>query len=75
MSMALEKVLEAARQLSPIERRELAARLLAEIPRPRLSDEEIERNREVVRRTRGTIKGLDRATLISLAEDEEYCGY
>lgn len=75
MSTILENVLEAARQLSPNERRELAAKLLAETARPGLSDDEIERNREIVRRTRGTIKGIDRQTLISIAEDEEYCGY
>ncbi len=75
MSGTLENVLEAARQLPATERRQLAERLLAETPRTPLSDGEIQRNREIVRRTRGTIKGLDRATIISLAEDEEYCGY
>lgn len=75
MNATLENVLEAARQLPPTERRELAERLLAETPRIPLSDEEIRRNREIVRRTRGTIKGLDRETIISIAEDEEYCGY
>jgi hypothetical protein len=75
MSATLDNVLEAAKQLPPAERRELAERLLAETPRASLSAEEIERNQEIVRRTFGTIKGLDRETIISIAEDEEYCGY
>ena len=29
----------------------------------------------IVEETRGTIKGLDRETIIWLAEDEELCGY
>jgi hypothetical protein len=75
MSVTLENILEAARQLPPTERRELAERLLAETPRTPLSAEEIERNLAIVDRTWGTIKGLDRETIISIAEDEEYCGY
>lgn len=30
---------------------------------------------EAVERTRGSMKGLDRDTIIWLAEDEELCGY
>lgn len=75
MSATLENVLEAARQLPPAERRELAERLLAENPPASLSAAEIERNLAIVDRTWGTIKGLDRETIISIAEDEEYCGY
>lgn len=30
---------------------------------------------EIVEKTRGVIKGLDRETLIRIAEDEEFCGY
>ncbi len=75
MSQSLQEVLDAARQLPLDEQRELASKLLSETARPSLTDAEIDRNREIVRRTYGTIKGLDRATIISLAEDEEYCGY
>lgn len=75
MSQSLQEVLDAARQLPFAERRELATRLLAETARPHLTEAEIARNRDIVRRTHGVIKGLDRATIISLAEDEEYCGY
>ncbi len=75
MSQSLQEVLDAARQLPLDEQRELASKLLAESARPSLTDAEINRNREIVRRTHGTIRGLDRETIISLAEDEEYCGY
>jgi len=75
MGQSLQEVLEAARQLPLDEQRELASKLLTETARPALTDAEINRNREIVRRTYGTIKGLDRETIISLAEDEEYCGY
>jgi hypothetical protein len=75
MSQSLQEVLDAARQLPLDEQRELASKLLSETARPSLTNAEINRNREIVRRTHGTIKGLDRATIISLAEDEEYCGY
>lgn len=63
MVTASENVLEAARQFSAEERRELAAKLLAETLRPRLTDEELQRNREIVRRTRGTLQGHDRETI------------
>ena len=75
MSTNLQAVLDQARELPVEERRELAAKLLGETPRQSLSDEEIGRNLAIVEKTWGTIKGLDRATIISLAEDEEYCGY
>ncbi len=75
MSQSLHEVLDAARQLPLDEQRELASKLLTETARPSLTDAEINRNREIVRRTHGTIKGLDRETIISLAEDEKYCGY
>ncbi len=75
MSQSLQEVLDAARQLPLDEQRELASKLLSETARPSLTDAEINRNREIVRRTHGTIRGLDRETIISLAEDEEYCGY
>ncbi|HKQ08125.1 MAG TPA: hypothetical protein VJ464_23570 [Blastocatellia bacterium] len=72
MSAALEHLLEAARALPLNERRELAAKLIKDVE---ATEAEIENNLAIVRETRGTIKGLDRETLIALAEDEEYCGY
>ena len=72
MSTALEHLLEAARALPLNERRELAAKLIKDVE---ATEAEIENNLALVRETRGTIKGLDRETLIALAEDEEYCGY
>lgn len=72
MSTALEHLLEAARALPLNERRELAAKLIKDVE---ATEAEIDNNLAIVRETRGTIKGLDRETLIALAEDEEYCGY
>lgn len=78
MSQSLQDVLNAARQLPPDERRQLVEQLVTEVhltsdPAP----EEARRRRatSIVEETYGSIKGLDRATLISLAEDEEYSGY
>jgi hypothetical protein len=78
MSQSLQDVLNAARQLPPDERRRLVEQLVTEVrltsdPAP----EEARRRRaaSIVEETYGSIKGLDRATLISLAEDEEYGGY
>lgn len=78
MSQSLQDVLNAARQLPPDELRRLVKQLVAEVrsttgPAP----EEARRRRAVsiVEETYGSIKGVDRATLISLAEDEEYGGY
>jgi hypothetical protein len=72
MSMMVDEILDAARALPLSERRELAAKLAKEVA---ASDAQIEANLAIVAETRGTIKGLDRETIIALAEDEEYCGY
>jgi hypothetical protein len=72
MSMMIDEILDAARALPLSERRELAAKLAKEVA---ASDAQIEANLAIVAETRGTIKGLDRETIIALAEDEEYCGY
>jgi len=76
MSQSLQDVLEAARQLPLDERRRLAEQLLAEVQR---TGEAIAVEQAaaltVVEELYGTIKGLDRDTLIWLAEDEELCGY
>jgi hypothetical protein len=75
MITTLESVLETARQLPPAEQKQLAERLLAENAKLQHSEAEIERNLAIVSETRGTIKGLDRETIIAIAEDEEHCGY
>jgi hypothetical protein len=78
MSQSLQDVLNAARQLPPDEQRRLVEQLVAEVsPAADPAPEESRRRRgaAIVEETFGSIKGLDRATLISLAEDEEYSGY
>lgn len=78
MSRSLQDVLNAARQLPPDELRRLVEQLVAEVRvTGNASAEEARRRRaaSIVEETYGSIKGLDRATLISLAEDEEYSGY
>lgn len=78
MSQRLQDVLNAARQLPPDEQRRLVEQLVAEVgPTAGPAPEEARRRRaaSIVEETFGSIKGLDRATLISLAEDEEYSGY
>lgn len=76
MSDNLEAVLEAALKLPPEEQRQLAERLPAVANRAdkaRLAEEA--EWLAIVEETCGTIKGLDRETIIWLAEDEELCGY
>lgn len=78
MSQSLQDVLNAARQLPPDEQRRLVEELVAEVrPAAGPAPEEARRQRaaSIVEETFGSIKGVDRATLISLAEDEEYSGY
>jgi hypothetical protein len=75
MSRNLESVLDGARQLPLEDKRQLAAQLLEDVTRAEATDSDIEANLAIVRETRGVIKGLDRATIIQLAEDEEFCGY
>jgi hypothetical protein len=57
------------------QRRKLANLLLEDVERIRPEDDEIQAARAIVAETSGSMAGLDRATLIQLAEDEEYCGY
>lgn len=76
LSDNLEAVLEAALRLTPDEQRQLAEQLPAV---NKITDEaRLAQEAEwlaIVEETRGTIKGLDRETIIWLAEDEELCGY
>jgi hypothetical protein len=75
MSTIMDEILEAARALPLGERRELAARLAKEIAASEIKPHDVQANLAIVERTRGTIKGLDRETIRSLAEDEEFSGY
>jgi hypothetical protein len=78
MSQSLQDVLNAARQLPPDEQRRLVEQLVAEVRPAADPAPEGARGRRaasIVEETFGSIKGLDHATLISLAEDEEYSGY
>ncbi len=77
MSQSLQDVLNAARQLPPDELRRLVEHLVAEVRStgPAPEEERKRRAAAIVEETYGSIKGLDRATLISLAEDGEYSGY
>ncbi len=76
MNESFETLLNAARQLPPVQQRLLAQKLLEEgvAPAAPLTEAQIAAL-EVVEQTCGTIKGLDRETIIWLAEDEELCGY
>lgn len=76
MNESFESLLDAARQLPPVQQKLLAHKLLedAEPPPAPLTEAHLAAL-EAVEQTRGTIKGLDRETIIWLAEDEELCGY
>lgn len=76
MSDNLETVLEAALNLPPDEQRQLAAQLtpVASRTAEARAAEEAEWL-AIVDELHGSIKGLDRETIIWLAEDEELCGY
>lgn len=75
MSPDLQTVLEQAKGLPIDERRELADLILDDLSGAQHTDEEVHSARRIVAKTSGSMAGLDRQTLISLAEDEEYCGY
>ena len=78
MSQNLQSVLEAARQLSPEQRRRLAAQLLEEVEKNEVLAPELTRKQRalsIVEETFGAIKGLDPITLRQLAGDEEFSGY
>ena len=76
LSENLEAVLDAALRLPLEEQRQLAERLpsIATLSNEARLDEEAEWQ-AIVEETRGTIKGLDRGTIIWLAEDAELSGY
>lgn len=64
-----------ARRLPVNERRELAARIKEEPSEAPANEAKRQAALAIVEETFGSIKGLDRDTLIQLAEDEEFCGY
>ncbi len=66
----VESLLNEVRKLPLEEQTQLVEQLLEEI-----QSEKRQQALEAVERTRGRIKGLDRETIIWLAEDEELCGY
>ena len=68
--VSFESILNEARKLPLEEQAHLVERLLEEI-----QSEKRQKALEAIERTRGRIKGLDRETIIWLAEDEELCGY
>jgi hypothetical protein len=70
---SIEDLLDAARKLPPDEQRQLAERLINEISRADTNQSQTAL--EAVKQTRGAMKGLDRETIIWLAEDEELCGH
>ena len=72
---SLEQVLDAARKLPPEERRVLAEELIRESKAGVAVVNPVEAALDAVEQTRGAMKGLDRDTIIWLAEDEELCGY
>jgi len=73
MSPNLQVVLEEARKLPADERRELADLILKDLSSSNDSedDERVQAARAIVRETSGSMAGLDRATLIMLAEGDE----
>lgn len=72
---SLEEVLDAARRLPLDQQRNLAEQLIKDIGRATASPKAVQDALDAVETTRGAMKGLDRATVIWLAEDEELCGY
>lgn len=71
----VEEILAEARKLPPEEQRQLASALLTQAERRDDEDAGIYAALAIVEETSGTIKGLDRETIITLAEDEEFSGY
>jgi hypothetical protein len=75
MSTDLLNILKRAQKLPIEERRELADLLLEDLDKVQSDDKEMQVARAIVAETSGSMAGLDRATLIRLAEDEEFSGY
>lgn len=71
----VEEILAEARKLPPEEQRQLASALLAEAEQQNKAEDDVRAALAIVEETSGSIKGLDRETIIWLAEDEELSGY
>ena len=71
----LEDILDAARRLPVDQQRDLAEQLIKDSRAAEASPNATQDALDAVEMTRGAMKGLDRDTLIWLAEDEELCGY
>jgi hypothetical protein len=72
---SFEFVLNEALKLPMEQQQQLIEQLSKGIRKNRLTEEQKKAAKEIVKRTRGRIKNLDRETIIWLAEDEELCGY
>jgi predicted XRE-type DNA-binding protein len=72
---SIDAVLDAARKLPLDEQHRLVKQLMKELSQAKLSQQQIQEGLDAVEQTRGSMKGLDRETIIWLAEDEELCGY
>jgi len=72
---SIDSVLDAARKLPLDEQHRLVKQLMKELSQAKLSQQQIQEGLDAVEQTRGSMKGLDRETIIWLAEDEELCGY
>ncbi len=72
---SFESVLNEVRKLPLEEQAQLVEQLLEEIQLSGRVKAKVSRDIDLVEKTFGTIKGIDRETLISIAEDEEFCGY
>ena len=70
MSTELMTVLEEARKLPPQEKQELADLLIKDLEQAHGTEQEIARALAIVEETSGSMTGLDRETLVRLAEDE-----
>ena len=78
MSSTVEELLSEARKLPLDEQKRLSTQLTEGISQTEAAQADLQRqqsNLKTVDELFGTIKGLDRETLIWLAEDEELCGY
>ncbi|MCI0489919.1 MAG: hypothetical protein L0229_25280 [Blastocatellia bacterium] len=71
----LDALLDAARKLPVDEQRQLVEQLMKETGRVASTPDQVQEALEAVEQTHGSLKGLDRDTIIWLAEDEELCGY
>ena len=75
MSTDLLNLLQAARKLPIEERRQLATTILEEIAPVPSANARKQAALAIIEETFGSIRAPDRATLITLAEDEEFSGY